>query len=1102
MSIRIAIRHRTRYLFDREVTLSPHEFRLRPAPHTRTPIESYTLSIKPEDKFFHWNQDPFGNFIARVVFPNRCRTLEVEVEIIADMTAINPLDFFLEEEAEEIPFEYSPQLKRELRPYLEIDEEGPHLLKWLKGVDVTPRRTIIFLSELNQKLWKEIGYTIRMESGVQSCEETLSRQTGSCRDSAWVLVQALRHLGMAARFVSGYLVQLTADEKSLDGPSGPATDFTDLHAWCEVFVPGAGWIGLDPTSGLFAGEGHIPLACAPHYESAAPVIGFTDKCETRFEFENTVDRIVEHPRTTKPFSEEQWQAIDQLGQKVEADLIAQDVRLSMGGEPTFVSIDDMDGPEWTIAADGPFKRERAIDLLFRLSDRFSPGAMIQFGQGKWYPGEELPRWRYGCYWRRDGHPLWKDRAWLANPAKEGTVTLDDVGRFSSALAQRLGGIEKHLQPAFEDPAYYLWEEANMPVDLDPLKADLDDPLERRRLARLLSQGLGKPVGYLLPLGRDPYAEQWLSGDWHFRRKRLYLIPGDSAMGFRLPLGRLEAHPPGEEPEPIPRCTFEPRSELKKKWQVHQSRQTFVRTALCLEWREGRLHLFLPPFEELEGFLALVEAIEEVAAELKIPVVPEGYSPPEDPRINRFFITPDPGVIEVNIHPSLSWEELRDKTIQLYEEARLARLGTEKFLLDGRHTGTGGGNHITLGGPTPADSPLLRKPDLLASLITFWQNHPGLSYLFSGLFIGPTSQAPRVDEARDEGLHELEIALSQIPPGEIQQPWLADRLLRHHLVDLTGNTHRAEFCIDKLYSPSGPTGRLGLLELRAFEMPPHARMSLVQALLLRTLVAWFWKQPYRHPLIRWGTALHDQFMLPFFVQEDLKQVTEALNRAGYPFDIGWLAPFFEFRFPRLGEVIAGPITLELRQGLEPWHVLGEEVTAQGTSRFVDSSVERIQVRLKGMVPDRYAVACNGFKLPLRTTGAFGDYVAGVRYKAWQPPSGMHPLLPNHSRLVFDIIDLWNQRSIGGCSYFVAHPGGLSHDTFPINALEAESRRHSRYWSQGHTPGPIERPPVQQPSTGQFIAGGSGQAVCRDDSETVRRDFTTTLDLRARSRQKNE
>jgi len=898
MSIRVACRHVTHYRFDRLINLAPHVLRLRPAPHSRTPIRAYSLRISPADHFINWQQDPFGNYLARLVFPNRSRELKIEVEVVADMTVINPFDFFIDEYAEKFPFDYAPKLRKELAPYFELCDDGPLLLEWLDKVEREPTPTVDFLVGLNRRLWEGLQYTVRMEPGVQSCEETLGLGRGSCRDSAWLLVQILRHLGLAARFVSGYLVQLTADEKSLDGPSGPEADFTDLHAWAEVYVPGAGWVGLDPTSGLFAGEGQIPLACTPHPESAAPVTGAIDECTVAFAFENRVERVHEDPRVTKPYSDAQWQRIDALGEAVDAELSAGDVRLTMGGEPTFVSIDDMEGAEWTTRADGPHKRQLANTLVHRLRDAFGPGGMLHFGQGKWYPGEPLPRWSYACFWRKDGVPVWRDAALLADIARDAGYAAADAERFAGELARQLGLEPRRVVPGYEDTFYYLWKEGTLPDNVDPLKADLKDPLERRYLAQLLDRGLDVPSGYALPLRWDFSSGGWKSGPWTFRRGKMVLIPGGSAMGLRLPLDSLPWVAPDKREIQSEHDQFGPlppladyhgevarrysRVEAAFEMLPGQAEQAagdepeaplvdVPHTALCVEARDGRLHIFMPPLTILEHYLELVAAVETTAARLQLPVVLEGYEPPRDYRLERLLVTPDPGVIEVNIHPAASWRELVQNTVTLYAEARQSRLGTEKFMLDGRHTGTGGGNHITIGGATPGDSPVLRRPDLLRSLVTYWQHHPGLSYLFSGMFIGPTSQAPRVDEARDDALYELEIAFQQMPQGEVPAPWLVDRLLRNLLVDMTGNTHRAEFCIDKLYSPDSPSGRLGLVELRAFEMPPHARMSLVQNLLLRTLVAWFWKQPYARELVRWGTELHDRFLLPHFVREDMREV---------------------------------------------------------------------------------------------------------------------------------------------------------------------------------------------------------------------------------------
>jgi uncharacterized protein (DUF2126 family)/transglutaminase-like putative cysteine protease len=1107
MPIQVALNHKTRYRFDRLVKLLPHVVRLRPAPHCRTPILSYSLSVEPHPHYLNWQQDPYSNHLARLVFPEPVKELNIEVDLIAEMTVINPFDFFIEESAGHYPFAYDPVLARELIPYLETEPAGPGLIALVSELRATKIPMVDYIVELNRRVHERIRYLIRLEPGIQTCEQTLTLGSGSCRDSGWLLVQVLRHLGLAARFVSGYLIQLKADIPALDGPSGPEADFTDLHAWAEIYLPGAGWVGLDPTSGLLAGEGHIPLACTADPQTAAPVTGSYswtrepdrgdhDTCESDFSHHMSVQRFHEDPRVTKPYTEEQWQAIEALGHKIDERLREGDVRLTMGGEPTFVSVDDMDGEEWNTTALGDDKRRIAGELLKRLRDRFAPGALLHYGQGKLYPGEPLPRWALGCFWRVDGEPIWNDPDLIADEAHDYGHTEVDAQRFIKSLAERLGVDPACAQPAYEDTLYYLWREQQLPVNLDPRTNNLDDPVERHRLAHVFDHGLHRAVSYILPLqAQQAQAEagrrRWISDHWELRRGNLFLLPGDSSVGYRLPLPSLPWTAPGDEDLQLELDPFAPRAplpartadrsrkqrtsaqaeatqrtgglqagDIRDKFPVGQSVKGVIRTTLCVEPRDGRLHVFLPPQRLLEDYLDLVAAVEETAKELGLPVIPEGYRPPTDPRLNHFGITPDPGVIEVNIHPSRSWDELVSKTTVLYEETRQARLGTEKFMLDGRHTGTGGGNHVILGGPTPPDSPILRRPDLLRSLINYWHNHPSLSYLFSGLFVGPHSQAPRLDEARDDSLYEMEIAFRQIPDHGETPPWLVDRVFRHLLVDMTGNTHRAEFCIDKLFNPDSATGRLGLVELRAFEMPPHARMSLAQQLLIRGLVVWFWESPLNDRLIRWGTDLHDRFMLPHFLNLDFHDVIQDLCRAGFSFGSEWFAPHFEFRFPRLGLLAVGGIALELRQAIEPWHILGEETTSTGTARYVDSSLERLQVKVQGLTEGRQVVTCNGRRVPLHPTDACGEYVAGVRYRAWQPHSCLHPTLPVNSPLVFDIWDPWQKRSVGGCTYHVVHPGGRSYDTFPVNANEAEGRRHSRFFPFGHTPGILHVPPLER------------------------------------------
>jgi uncharacterized protein (DUF2126 family)/transglutaminase-like putative cysteine protease len=1111
MAIRVAIQHHTAYFYDKHIQLFPQVIRLRPAVHSRTPILAYSLKIKPENHFINWQQDPFGNYLARVVFPDKVKEFVIDVEVIAEMVVINPFDFFLEEYAEKFPFTYNEQLKKELIPYLEIKESGDLLQEFLKTLEqYKDVRTVDFLVAVNQAVNRAVNYNIRLEPGIQTCEETLGKAFGSCRDSGWLLVQILRHFGLAARFVSGYLVQLKADQKALDGPSGPEQDFTDLHAWAEVYVPGAGWIGLDPTSGLFAGEGHIPLACTPDAVSAAAISGFLEPTETKFEYSNQVSRIHEDPRVSKPYTDAQWQAMVDLGFQIENDLQREDVRLTMGGEPTFVSVDDMEAEEWNVSADGAHKRVLGDKLVKQLKEIFGKGGFIHYGQGKWYPGEPLPRWQYSLNWRKDGLPLWQNPDLLADIHKNYGFDHSHAEAFILEVANYLNVNPKNVCPAYEDVFYQLWEEENLPTNIDPLKVNLKDTMERRTMSEKLRMGLNNPTGFALPLQWNHFDQRWLSCAWEFKRQYMFLVPGNSPMGLRLPLKSLPYEVPKQRYVPFERSPFEEVGKLadyhtivkarygkpvdetipeellnpkaykieksaedieKEKYKPVQVKEkeeeidTFepifkvftIKTALCIEARQGRVYVFMPPCEYLEHYLDVLAAIELTAQKLQIPVVIEGYEPPRDYRTEKLVVTPDPGVIEVNIQPAKNWGEILYNFDHLFEAAKASRLGAEKFMLDGRHIGTGGGNHITIGGVKPADSPILRKPDLLRSLVTYWQNHPGLSYLFSTAFIGTTSQAPRVDEGRLEMLYELEIAFSQIPDNEQVPYWLVDRIFRNLLIDITGNTHRAEFCIDKLYRPDTNAGRLGILELRAFDMPPSKQMCLLQLLLIRALIAMFWQKPYQQKLVRWGTELHDKFLLHHYVREDLKEVIEQLNQFGYGFELSWFEPFFEFRFPMLGKVQVGDIQLVLRTAIEPWNVLGEEMSSVGMARFVDSSVERLEVVVSGFTTERYILLCNGVRVPLRPTGVHGEAVAGIRYKAWNPPSALHPTLQVDAPLVFDIFDTWNGRSIGGCTYYVYHPGGRSYDTYPVNSFESESRRESRFWEDGHTQGKYQ-PPV--------------------------------------------
>lgn len=1113
MSIHVALNHVTHYRYDRPINLGPQIIRLRPCAHARTRILSYSMKVTPGEHFINWQQDPQANYLARLVFPEKTTEFRIEVDFVAEMAVHNPFDFFLEPRAEMFPFSYPGEQAIELQPYRACITPRPQLNAYLRSIPFEKVRTIDFLVGLNQRIHNDISYTIRMEPGVQTPEETLTKRSGSCRDSAWLLVQVARHMGLASRFVSGYLIQLAPDIKSLDGPSGTEIDFTDLHAWCEVYLPGAGWVGLDPTSGLLAGEGHIPVACSPDPGAAAPVTGAVDQCECEFEHSMAVSRIWEAPRVTKPYSEDDWFEIDAIGGQVDKDLQSLDVRLTQGGEPTFVSVDDRDGAEWNTEAMGPTKRILSASLLDKLRTEYAPFGLRHYGQGKWYPGEQLPRWSLNVFWRKDGEPLWLNPNLVADEAVDYGVSAEDAGAFLRGVAERLGVLPKWVFPAFEDVWYYLWRERRLPENVDPFDARLDDELERDRLRKVYMQGLDKTIGQVLPIARNTGDQGWQSGPWFLRDERCYLIPGDSPIGYRLPLDSQPWVNRGDYPyinqaDPsiaqaaLPshaqlrvrvggtahkraqdqsreassqRLSSDPTTALKKP-AMFESASWITRTFMCAEPRNGKLYVFMPPTTCLEDYLEVLAAVESTAEAMGLPVIIEGYEPPRDARLTVLRVTPDPGVIEVNVQPAASWDELTQHTNFLYEAAHQTRLSTEKFMVDGRHTGTGGGNHFVLGGATPADSPFLRRPDLLASMVAYWHNHPALSYLFSGLFIGPTSQAPRVDEARHESVRELEVAFEEMRRQETMfnnvPPWMVDRALRNLLVDVTGNTHRAEFCIDKLYSPDSATGRLGLLEMRAFEMPPHARMSLAQQLLMRALVARFWQKPYQpSSLIRWGTGLHDRYMLPHFVWADLCDVIEELNLSGYAFKAEWFAPHFEFRFPHIGEVDISNVRIDVRMALEPWHVMGEEGAQGGTVRYVDSSLERVQVKVNGLIEGRHVVTCNGEPVPLHPTGVQGEYVAGVRYRAWQPPNCLHPTIGVHAPLTFDLVDTWMHRSLGGCQYHVAHPGGRNYDSFPVNAYEAEARRLARFFRIGHTPGEV-----------------------RFDQRHLNPDFPFTLDLR--------
>jgi uncharacterized protein (DUF2126 family)/transglutaminase-like putative cysteine protease len=1056
MGIQVALHHRTRYLYERAVSLGPQVIQLRPTPYCRTPILSYSLDVTPADHILHWQFDALGNQLARIIFPTKTTDFTIKVDLVADLTPINPFAFFLEPGFETYPFQYPPDLTRDLEPYLTDEPAGTLLRALVESLPDEKQPTVAFLVDLNRRIRDKVAYMSRLEHGVQTCEQTLAQLSGSCRDSAWLLVQVCRQLGIAARFVSGYLIQLATEELEVDESTSSSVDSADLHAWAEVFLPGAGWIGMDPTSGFFTAEGHIPLACAPTPPGAAPIGGTVEPAGVEFSHALFVRRLNEAARLSKPYGDEVWALAQALAHAIDRDLKAQDVRLTMGGEPTFVSIDEAETPQWNIEALGPLKRTRGLALIRSLRERTAPGGLLHLGQGKWYPGEQLPRWAFHCISRNDGVPVWENGDLFAMEGQQyGFGDADALG-FVQALARRL-----EVSAANILPAYHSQSEPTAPYE---------------SIA---------PAGYILPLRRRQPAGRlaWSSQLWFPRPERLELSLGDSPLGYRIPVEAMPWVAPDElvyeyesgptdgalkewiklPPWPARRlelfeCEPEP-DPLSQVLEKAESATQLIRPSLCVQVREERMHVFLPYVPVIADYLDLVAAVEDTCQHLGIPVWVEGYTPPIDPRIRSFGLTPDPGVLEVNLPPTTNWDELEELNSMLAEEAHRHRLIAGKFAYDGTHLATGGGYHIVIGGMTVPDSPLLRRPDLLRSMVSFWQNHPSLSYLFSGMYVGPTSQYPRVDEARVDALYELEVAFSHMPAQNFP-PHILDGLFRNLLVDVTGNSHRAEFCIDKLYPPEGQGLRLGLLELRAFEMTPHYRMGLLQMLLVRALVCTFWSQPFTGDLLRWGTALHDRFMLPHFVQRDFLEVLGYLRRSGYNFEDKWFSPHTEFRFPRIGSITSDGVELELRQALEPWNVLAEETTSGGTGRSVDSSLERMQVKVSGLtVESRYIVACNGRRVPLHPTGNPGEAVAGIRYRARRLSAALHPTIPVHTPLAFDLIDTWRARSVGRCTYYAGPPDGGVYTTRPADAAEARERRLQRFQVSAPTDDPVAIPPEE-------------------------------------------
>tara|TARA_R110002049_G_scaffold4601_5_gene32614 strand:- start:850809 stop:854156 length:3348 start_codon:yes stop_codon:yes gene_type:complete len=1106
MTTRVALSQHVGYVFDRQMDPTTLWLRLRPAPHTAAKLEAYSIKVHVAQPWLTWARDPFENHLGRLDLPEPFSAIAFDSEFIADLEPVNPFDFFVEPYANDFPFEYPDQLRKELTPYLHRTTCGPAFVDWLIDLDRSPRYMVEFLTKMKDHVCENLTLKGLSDDKPIDLDAVIRQGGGSPRDLAWVLTQSLRALGLAARFTSGYLISLGLDEEG-NIREDESDDMASMHAWSEVFVPGAGWIGLDPSMGVFTAENHIPLASAPDPFRTVPVVGVDP---TRVSSERNEIRIRRLLPVTpdEPLSETHVRDITAAGRMVDAALREEQVKLCSSAEVNFVSAVNAGAAEWTDQTMGPDKLRSAYALLDRLRTQWAPGAAVHLCQGEHIQGEASARWRLSCCYRSDGQPLWRNGKLLAGDrCPDRIATATDARLFSQSLADNLGIHSQFVTAAHEDPFEYF--AANpMTLPLAPQADDLSDPLGRQRLANQLSTPQSEPAGYVLPLRWDFTKQQWTSGTWTFRRDHLYLLPGSFAMGFRLPLHSLSKDATEPDDIAIEPSLFEEKPVLPETHGEVSARQFELshisdaqqhpavaddkrnvrapRTAICVEVRDGVIHVFIPPIHYVEHYVGLVAAVESAAQIHGLPVVLEGYEPPPDPRLKRFAIEPDNGLLRLFLPMASSWQQQSELYDVAYTEGKAVGLDYEHGgRRDEARQRPNSYTSLTLAGPTPAESPFLTRPQILRSLIAYWQNHPSLSYFFSGTLIGPSGTAPRPDEGRDDALYELGIALERFPKDS-SLPWMPDRLLRHLLADSSGNMHRAETRVDQLYAPERQSRRRGQIVLRSFDMPSHPRLADLQSLLVRSLIARFSHLSYTKPLIDWQSALHDRFMLPEVLWDDLSEIIDELKESGFPLQREWFAPLKEFNFPKLGSVQIGDITLELRRAHEPWPLLAEEITGGGMARFIDIANERIQVAVTGMPPDRYALMCNQQSVPMNPGVVQGDYVAGVRYKACQPPSTLHPTVWPTSELVFDLIDTWTGRAIGGCTYYPAPPLTWTYGTTGAPAIAGAT---------GQRPAD-DPPPITMgatPVTGRFKESGSGIGPVEPPKPHDDRRFPYSLDL---------
>jgi uncharacterized protein (DUF2126 family) len=1055
VSRQLVLRYGLEQAFDRPVRLSTHWLRLRPAPGAPARLQAYSLRVRGAPHFINWVRDPFGNHLARLDLPEATTALEIEAEYRLELPDYNPFDFLLDPGVAEYPFDYPEALAEELRPYLQLGAPGPRTQAWLRTAERTPGPTLARLSAWAGALSRAFDDAGPGEPSAVCAETVIARGEATAWERAWLATLALRARGLATRFVCGLRLHCP--------PAGQAGQHdASLIAWVQVYLPGGGWIGLDPQSGLFTDATHLPLAAATDPLRALPWIGYREACGERARTRILLEpgEPTSPPREARYVSEALWARASATCESVAR--AARDADLEMVIAPSLSLRADEEGPEWHTQALGGRKQALAAALIDQLCARLGLAPVVQAGQGDWFAGEPAPRWRMTAWWRADGRPVWSRGSPLTGSEREEPDTAEDAEGFSRALAEALGLPAQAVQPAWEDPMQDLWAERHA-LQYRPGSAELATPEGRAALLDQLCARRAAPAGYVLPLAAGDAPGRWSTGPWSLRRDALYLLPGEAPLGFRLPLDALAES--ALAPEPPPADPFAPPESLPQgphgpvaAGGEGQILDHGPRSALCVELRQGRLRVFIPPLRRTEELLHLLAAVEAVALARGLHVALEGYAPPPDARVRRLEIEPDVGCLRLALPGLQDAPAQHELLATVYRVAGELGLEASRLAPDGSLLPCAVGDRIDLAGPDAARSPFLRSPALLGALLRYWQAHPALSFLFAAPPVGQAASAPRVEEGRDDALYELELALARLPADARERPWLADRYLRQLTADVAGDPTRAEFQFDHLYHPQRAERRQGSLRLGGWEALPDARLTAIRLLLLRALVLRLAAAP-PGVAAAWGSALRDRFLLPAVLEADLRSVLDELAGAGFDVPYAAFEPWLQARFPVLGRLASGHLELTLRPALEPWPLLAETASGGGTARFIDVANTRVEFRLRGLTPGRHAVLCNGRRLPLQPMATAGEAVAGLRFKASDPPATLHPGLPVTERLDLELLDLRSGRILDRGRYIPARslaPGPVAAPPEALPGTDPQTRQPPRPAGvQGGQPGRFER-----------------------------------------------